>query len=76
MCSAEVKSPKDITDGTQFWVNQEFALMLVLLLGQLKITLELIVNRKLFILNLFLPTSYGHFIICCSETNVLNEITN
>jgi len=26
-CSAEVKSPKDITDGTQFWVNQEFALM-------------------------------------------------
>ncbi|KAL4233301.1 Cullin-5 [Mactra antiquata] len=26
-CSSEVKSPKDITDGTQFWVNQEFALI-------------------------------------------------
>ncbi|XP_045196669.2 cullin-5-like isoform X2 [Mercenaria mercenaria] len=26
-CSSEVKSPKDITDGTQFWANQEFALI-------------------------------------------------
>ncbi|KAH3739397.1 hypothetical protein DPMN_046049 [Dreissena polymorpha] len=26
-CSGEVKAPKDITDGTQFWVNQEFALV-------------------------------------------------
>lgn len=26
-CSSEVKAPKDITDGTQFWANQEFALI-------------------------------------------------
>lgn len=26
-CSSEVKSLKDITDGTQFWANQEFALI-------------------------------------------------
>ncbi|WAR07183.1 CUL5-like protein [Mya arenaria] len=27
VCPGEVKSPKDITDGTEFWVNQEFALI-------------------------------------------------
>lgn len=26
-CSLDVKSPKDMTDGTQFWANQEFALI-------------------------------------------------
>lgn len=27
LVDAEVKGPKDIHDGTMFWVNQEFALM-------------------------------------------------
>ena len=29
LVDAEVKGPKDIHDGTMFWVNQEFALMWV-----------------------------------------------
>ena len=80
LCDPEAKQPKDFTDNTMFWVNQEFGIMWVeLFVSQLHSVLEtsysvfckIMINVELFVKELlFLELLYWNLLSNISNKNI------